>query len=108
MDFFKKWQELWLKNNPSHTLYEAQLDAFLAGKESEKSKMSVEELLGVFEDDGWDYSIGWDGNEYDFTILRKEWVTDNLYAARPCPTWRNATLFGAISLAAKDVMDERG
>jgi hypothetical protein len=59
----------------------------------------IEQLKSLIAN-GWEYSIRAEIDKpISVSIWRAEWVTSNLYAARPCPTFHGDDLERVIGMA---------
>lgn len=57
---------------------------------------TLESDLERIAKEGWEFSLRWDRDRAKITLWREDWPTDNLYAARVCPTFDGDSLREAV------------
>ena len=67
--------------------------------------MNRDEALEKFEQEGYDWNLRWVNGQYEFWAWKPEWVTDNPYDGRKCPSAREETELDAIRTAYEQVFE---
>ncbi len=67
----------------------------------------IESILSLFSENGYAWSLrNEDMNaKYSFTICRNEWITNDIYQARPLPYFTGDTIISALVEARKSIFN---
>ena len=54
--------------------------------------MNINDIITTTIEKGWLFSLQLEPDGFVFSVARLEWMTNNLYASRACPTYRGDTM----------------